>query len=52
VRLTRKGNACYRELSTRFPAIASTMGADLNEADIRKTTDILRLLSDEAKGRC
>jgi hypothetical protein len=24
----------------------------LNEADIRKTTDILRLLSDEAKGRC
>ena len=52
VRLTRKGNSRYRELSTRFLAIASTMGADLNEADIRKTTDILRLLSDEAKGRC
>ena len=49
VRLTRNGNARYRELSTRFLAIASTMGADLNEVDIRKTTDILRLLSDEAK---
>ena len=52
VRLTRKGNARYRELSARFLAIASTMGADLSEADIRKTTDILRLLSDEAKPRC
>jgi len=52
VRLTRKGNSRYRELSTRFLAIASTMGADLSEADIRKTTDILRLLSDEAKPRC
>ena len=51
VRLTRKGNARYRELSARFLAIASTMGADLSELDIRKTTDLLRLLSDEIKGR-
>ncbi len=50
VRLTRKGNARYRELSARFLAIASTMGADLSEADIRKTTEIVRRLSDEAKG--
>jgi DNA-binding MarR family transcriptional regulator len=51
VRLTRKGDACYREMSARFMAIASTMGAELSEADIRKTTEIVRRLSDEAKGR-
>ena len=51
VRLTRKGDARYRDLSTRFLAIASTMGSDLSEAHIRKTTEIVRRLSDEAKGR-
>jgi DNA-binding MarR family transcriptional regulator len=51
VRLTRKGSVCYREMSGRFLAIASTMGDDLSEADIRKTTEIVRRLSDEAKGR-
>ncbi len=51
VRLTPKGEGRYRELSTRFLAIASTMGADMSEADIRKTTDIVRRLSDEAKER-
>jgi DNA-binding MarR family transcriptional regulator len=50
VRLTRKGDARYRELSARFLAIASTMGAELKEAEIRKTTEIVRRLSDEAKG--
>jgi hypothetical protein len=38
-------------LSARFLAIASTMGDELSEADIRKTTEIVRRLSDEAKGR-
>jgi DNA-binding MarR family transcriptional regulator len=51
VRLTRKGHARYRELSVRFLAIASTMGADLSETEIRKTTEIVRRLSDETKGR-
>lgn len=51
VRLTRKGNARYRELSARLLAIASTMGTDLSEADIRKTTEIVRRLSEETKGR-
>ena len=50
VRLTRKGDARFRELSARFLAIASTMGADLSETDIRKTTEIVRRLSDETKG--
>jgi DNA-binding MarR family transcriptional regulator len=51
VRLTRKGDTRYRELSARFLAIASTIGAELSEADIRKTTEIVRRLSDEAKER-
>jgi len=50
VRLTRKGDLRYRELSTRFQAIASTMGTDLSDADIRKTIEIVRRLSDETKG--
>jgi DNA-binding MarR family transcriptional regulator len=49
VRLTSKGDTRYRELSARFLAIASTMGADLSEADIRNTIKIVRRLSDEAK---
>jgi len=50
VRLTAKGDARYRELSVRLLEIASAMGADLSEADIRKTTEIVRRLSGEAKG--
>ena len=49
VRLTRKGDALYHDLSARFLAIASTMGDELSEADIRKTTEVVRRLSDEAK---
>jgi DNA-binding MarR family transcriptional regulator len=50
VRLTRKGEARHRELSARFLTIASTIGAGLNEVDIRKATEIVRQLSAEAKG--
>jgi DNA-binding MarR family transcriptional regulator len=49
VRLTRKGNARYRELNARLLEIAATMGADLSEADIRKTAEIVRRLSEESK---
>lgn len=51
VRLTPRGDARYRELNARFLAIASTMGVDVGEADIRKTVEIVRRLSDEVKGR-
>jgi DNA-binding MarR family transcriptional regulator len=51
VRLTRKGETRYRELSERFLAIAATMGAELSEADVRATTDIVRRLGDETKAR-
>jgi DNA-binding MarR family transcriptional regulator len=51
VRLTPKGDARYRELNARFLSIASTMGVALSEADIRKTIEIVRHLSDEVKAR-
>jgi DNA-binding MarR family transcriptional regulator len=51
VRLTRKGNPRYRELSARFLAMASTMGVDLNEEDIRMTLAIVRRFSAEAERR-
>ena len=50
VRLTRKGEARYRELSARFLTIAASMGAELSEAGIRNATEIVRRLSEEAKG--
>jgi DNA-binding MarR family transcriptional regulator len=51
VQLTPKGDARYREMNARLLAIASTMGAELSETDIRNTVDIVRRLSDEAKER-
>ena len=51
VRLTRKGETSYRELSGRLLAIAATMGGDLDEPDIRRTTEIVRQLSGDVKAR-
>ena len=51
VRLTRKGDARYRELNARFLSIASTMGVGLTEGDIRRTTEIVRQLSGDVKAR-
>jgi DNA-binding MarR family transcriptional regulator len=51
MRLTPKGDARYRELNARFMAIASTMGVGLSDADIRKTTEVVRQLSNDAKAR-
>jgi DNA-binding MarR family transcriptional regulator len=49
VQLTRNGDARYREMNARFLMIASTMAVALSEADIRKTTEIVRQLSDDVK---
>jgi DNA-binding MarR family transcriptional regulator len=49
VRLTRSGEAHYRELNARFLSIASMLAADLSEADIRKAIDIVHHLSDDVK---
>jgi DNA-binding MarR family transcriptional regulator len=51
VQLTRKGDARYREMNARFLAIASTIGVAVSEADIRKSTEIVRQLSDDVKAR-
>ena len=51
VRLTPKGNARYGELNARFLAIASAMGGGLSAPDIRRTTAIVRRLSDDVKAR-
>jgi DNA-binding MarR family transcriptional regulator len=51
VRLTRNGDARYRELKARFLAIASTMGAGLSEGDIRRSTETVRQLSGDVKAR-
>jgi DNA-binding MarR family transcriptional regulator len=51
VQLTPKGDTRYRKLNARFLVIASTVGGALSEADIRKTTDIVRHLSNDVKAR-
>lgn len=51
VQLTPKGDAHYRQMNARLLAIASTMGVALGEPDIRRTTEILRQLSDDVKAR-
>ena len=51
VQLTPNGDARYRELNARFLVIASTLGVGLGEADIRRTTEIVRRLSDDVKAR-
>src|ERR671919_651457 len=42
VQLTPKGDARYRQMNARFLVIASTMGAALSEADIRRATEVVR----------
>jgi DNA-binding MarR family transcriptional regulator len=49
VRLTRQGDARYRALTTRFLAIASTMGGDLPAEEVRRTTTMVQRLSGELK---
>jgi DNA-binding MarR family transcriptional regulator len=51
VRLTRQGEVRYRELEARFLAIASTLGAALGDAEIRKATEVLRQVSGDVKAR-
>lgn len=49
VRLSREGQRSYRRLNVRLLEIASTMGADLSEANIRECIETVRRLSDETK---
>src|SRR5262245_21970967 len=45
VQLTRKGVARYREMSVRFLAMASIIGGELDETEIRRTSAVVRHLS-------
>ena len=49
VRLTPRGEARHRRLTVRLLEIASTMGAGLREAEIRRTAEVVRQIGDEAK---
>jgi DNA-binding MarR family transcriptional regulator len=51
VQLTRKGAARYREMTARFLAMASTVGGNLSEAEIRKTAAVVRQLSADVAAR-
>lgn len=51
VRLTSRGHARYRELDTGFLLIASAMGAAFSEAEVLKSTEIVRQLSEGLKGQ-
>jgi DNA-binding MarR family transcriptional regulator len=51
VQLTPKGEKRYSDLNARFLAIASTLGVGLNEAEIRRTRQIVQRLSDEVNAR-
>ena len=51
VQLTPRGETRYRELNAQLLSIAATMGVALSELDIRKTTEVVRLLSDDVKAR-
>ena len=51
VQLTRKGHAHYQKQNVQLLVIASTMGSALSEGDIRKTSAIVRQLSNDVKAR-
>jgi DNA-binding MarR family transcriptional regulator len=50
VQLTPRGNTRYHKMDARFQEIASTLGLGLTEADVRRTREIVRGLSDEVRG--
>jgi DNA-binding MarR family transcriptional regulator len=47
LRLTAKGEARYRKLGARFLTIAGGLGESLEVAEIRKATEIVRVLGNE-----
>jgi DNA-binding MarR family transcriptional regulator len=49
VRLTRKGEARYREQDAHLRSIASSLSMGFSERDIRKTREIVQRLSNEVK---
>src|SRR5918992_846587 len=51
VRLTPMGDARYRDLHSQLLSITSTMDVARGEADVRRTIEIVRQLSEDVKAR-
>lgn len=51
VKLTPNGETRYDEMNAELLTIAAKLVAPLSEADIRQSTEIVRKLSDDVKGR-
>jgi DNA-binding MarR family transcriptional regulator len=51
VRLTPKGDTRYRALNAQLLSVAASMNLALSEANIRKTSELLRQLSADVKAR-
>jgi DNA-binding MarR family transcriptional regulator len=51
VQLTPRGNARYGEMNARFLSVASTIGVTLGEAELRRTIEIVRRLSEDVRAR-
>jgi DNA-binding MarR family transcriptional regulator len=51
VQLTPKGDVHYRDLQDRLLALASTMIADVSDADIAACSEVVQRLSSDIKGR-
>ena len=51
VQLTKKGETRYHEQNVQFLRISSTLGEALGVGDLRRTTAVLRQLSEDVKAR-
>jgi DNA-binding MarR family transcriptional regulator len=51
VRLTREGEARYRDLHGRLAAFSAVLGGELSDADVSRTVEIVRRLSGKLKCR-
>jgi DNA-binding MarR family transcriptional regulator len=49
VELTRSGQARYRAMHATLLSMASTMGGALTEAEVRRASEVVRQLSEDAK---
>lgn len=51
VQLTPKGERRYREMDARFLATASTIAGTVGEGDLRRTIEVVRIVSEDVKRR-
>lgn len=49
VRLTARGQARYRKMTAGFLALATAIGTDLTEVDVRSAIDVVRRIGERAR---